>query len=80
MVGDVAVYVFDMNQPSLLTPSYSVLVSVTALSAVFYSINSLDNSPLSRSVLLVLFLPCWFFQLLYLFMKVSLGPDINLCG
>ena len=44
----------------------SVLVSVSvfmALSAVFHSINSPDNSPLSHSVLVVLFLPYWTFQL-----------------
>ena len=58
--GDVAVYVLDINQPSWPTPFYSVLVSVsvfTALSTVFRSINSPDNSPLSYSVLPVLFLP-----------------------
>ena len=27
--GDVAVYVFDLNQPSLPTPFYSALVSVS---------------------------------------------------
>ena len=45
--GDVAVYVFDVNQPSLPTLICSVLVSVsvfTALSTVFHSINSSDNS------------------------------------
>ena len=45
--GDVAVYVFDINQPSLSTPFYSVLVSISvfvALSTVFRSINSPDNS------------------------------------
>ena len=39
--GDVAVYAFDTNQPSLPTPFYSVLMSVSvfeALSAVFHSI------------------------------------------
>ena len=39
--GDVAVYIFDMNQPSLLTHFYSLLVSVSvfmALSTVFHSI------------------------------------------
>ena len=48
--GDVVVYVFDINQLSLLTPFYSVLVSISvsvALSTVFHSINSPDNSPLS---------------------------------
>ena len=64
--GDVAVFVFDINQPSLPTPFHSVLVSVSvfmALSTVFHSINSPDNSPLSRSFLLVLLLPYWSFQL-----------------
>ena len=64
--GDVAVYVFDIRQPRLPTPFYSVIVSVSvfvALSSVFHSINSSDNSPLSHSVLPVLFLPYWFFQL-----------------
>ena len=49
--GDVTVYVFDTNQPGLPTPLYSVLVSVSvfmALSAVFHSINSPYNSPLSH--------------------------------
>ena len=64
--GDVAVYAFDVNQPSLPAPFYSALVSVSvvmALSTVFYSINSPDNSPLSHCFLLVLFLLCWSFQL-----------------
>ena len=79
--GDVAVYMFGIKQPSFSAPYYSVLVSVsvyTALSTVFYFINSPDNSPLSHSVLPVLFLPFWSFQL-YLFMKVSFSPDIILC-
>ena len=64
--GDVAVYVFDINQPSSPTPFYSVLVSIsvlTALSTVFSSINSPGNSPLSHSVLPVLFLLGWSFKL-----------------
>ena len=64
--GDVAVYVFDINQPSLPTPFYSVLFTVSVfvtLSTVFHSIYSPDNSPLSRYVLPVLFLPYWSFQL-----------------
>ena len=60
----------------------SVLVSVSvfiALSTVFHSINSPVNSAFSLSssglisALLVL-------STLYLFMKVSLSPDIILCG
>ena len=53
------VYVFDINQPSLPTPFYSILVSISAfmaLSTVFHPINSPGNSPHSHSVLLVLFL------------------------
>ena len=58
--GDAAVCVFDINQPSLPTPFYSVLVSssvLMALSSVFHFKKSPDNSPLSHTVLLVLFLP-----------------------
>ena len=63
--GDVTVHVSDINQPTLLTPINSVLLSVsvfTALSTVFHFINSPDSSPLSHSVLPVLPLPYWFFQ------------------
>ena len=55
------------HKPTEFTHSfYSVVVSVSvfmALSTVLYSINSPDNSPLSHSALLVLFLPYWYFQL-----------------
>ena len=60
------VYVKHINQPSLPTPFYSILVSIfvfTALSTVFISVNSPDNSPLSHVVLPVLTLPYWSFQL-----------------
>ena len=63
---DVTVYVLDINQPSLPTPSYSVLASISVfivLSTAFHSINSPDNSPLSHSVLVILFLSHWSFQL-----------------
>ena len=76
--GYVAVYVFDMNQPSLSTPFNSLLVCVSvfmALSTVFYSINPPDNPPLSRSVLPVLFVLGWSFEL-HIFLEVSLSPDI----
>ena len=72
-------FMSNINQPSLPTPFYSVLVSVSvilALSSVFRSVYSPDNSPLSHSVLPVLYLPYWSFQLYYLRMKVSFGPDI----
>ena len=80
--GDVAAYVLNTCQPSLPTPFYSVLVTVSvfmALSTVFHSLNSPDNSPLSHcfsrliSAVLVL-------STTYLFTKVSLSPDIILCG
>ena len=64
--GDVAGYVFDINQPSLPTPVCSVLVSVSvfmAFSTVFHSLHSPNNSPLSHSVLRVLILPYWSCQL-----------------
>ena len=81
--GDVSVHVFDINQPSLPTPLYSVLGSMsafTALSTVFPSINFPNNSPFSHSVLPVLSMPYWFFSTIYLIMKVSINPDIILCG
>ena len=63
--GDVAVYVTDINQPSLPTPFQTVPVSISvfiAISTVFHFINSPGNSPLSHSVLPILFLPYWSFQ------------------
>ena len=66
VMGNAAVYVFDMNQPILPTPFYSALVAISvfkAVSTVFHSINSPDNSPLSHSVLPVLLLPYGSFQL-----------------
>ena len=83
--GDVTVYVYDRNhQPSLPTLFNSFLVSVSvfmALSTAFHSINSPDNSPFSHSVLPVLSLPYWFFQIyISLFVKVSFSPDTILSG
>ena len=57
---DVTVYVYDINQPNLSTPFYSVLVSISvfmALSTAFHSINSPDSCQFSHSVPLVLSLP-----------------------
>ena len=83
--GDVAAYVFDVNQLRLPTPFYSVLVSVSvfaALSSAFHSIHSSDNSPLSNSVLPVFdfFSALLVLSTIYLFMKVFLSPGIILCG
>ena len=80
---DVVVYVFNINQLSLPTPFYAVLLSFSvfmALSTVFHSINSPNNSPLSHFVLPVLVLLYWSFQLYISFFIVSLSPDIILCG
>ena len=78
--GDVTVCVFDINQPSLPTPFYSVLVSISvfmALSTVVHSIDSPDNSPLSHSRLIFALLVL---STIYLLMTVSFSPDIVLCG
>ena len=80
--GDVAVYVKDINQPSLPIPFCSALVSVSvfmALSTVFHSINSPNNSLLSHSVLPVFF-ALLVFSSVYLSMKVFFNPDIILCS
>ena len=72
--ANVAVFISDINQPSLPTSFRSFLASVSvflALSTVFHSINSPTNSPLSHSVLPVLFLPYWSFQL-YISLKKSI--------
>ena len=74
--GDAALRVKDINQPSLHTPFYSVLMSISVfmgLSTVFHSINPPDNSLLSHSVLPVLFLPYWSFQPNIIFMKAYLA-------
>ena len=67
------------HKPTELAHSfYSVLVSVSvfmALSTVFHSINFPDISPLSHSVLLVLFLPYWSFQL-YISLWKSPSPPL----
>ena len=64
--GDVTVYVKDVSHSSMVTSFYSVLVPISvsmALSTAFHSMNSLDNSPFSYSVLPVLSLLYWSFQL-----------------
>ena len=68
--GDAAVPVFDINQPNLPTPFHSVLASISvfmALSTVFHSIHSPDNSPFSHSVL-----PGHIFSLIDPFSYISL--------
>ena len=59
-------FMSNINQLSLPTPFYSVFVSISvfmALSTVFHSINSPDNSLFSDSVFPVFSLPYWSFQL-----------------
>ena len=77
-------FLSDINQPSLPTPFfYSVLMSVfvfLALSTVFHSINSPNNSPF-----LTLFFRSYLcltgpFNYIYLFIKVSFSPDIMPSG
>ena len=63
---DLCWIVLDINQPSLPIPFYSFLLSISvfmALSSIFHSTHSPDNSPCSHSVLPVLSLPYWSFQL-----------------
>ena len=68
-------FMSDINQPSLPAPLYFVLVSISVfmtLSTVFRPLNSPDNSPFSDSVLPVLFLPHWSFQLyIYIYLYES---------
>ena len=76
-------FLSDINQPSLPTPSYSVLMSISvfmALSTVFHSINSPDNSPLFRSVLPVFRSALLVLSTIYLFMKVYFSPAIMPSG
>ena len=70
--GDVKVCVLDINQLSLPTPFTLFLCLFLSYgpSPVFHSINSPVNSPYSHSVLPVLFLPHWSFQL-----YISLTPQ-----
>ena len=65
--GDVAVYVFDVNQPNLPTPflfcSCVCFYLYGASNCISFHKFSRQLSALSLSVLPVLFLPNWFFQL-----------------
>ena len=73
-------FMSDINQASLSTPFYSVLVSISiflALSTVFHSTDCPDNSPFSHSVLSVLFLSALVvISPVNLFMEVFFNPDI----
>ena len=76
------VTVYVLNQPSLPTPFYSVLASISVfmtLSIVFHYANSSDNSPLSdcSSGLISALLVLWNIYLFFFFTKVPLSPDIR---
>ena len=71
------------NQPSLPTPFYSVLVSVSdfmALSTVFHSTSSPQQLSAFSLCSSDVFSALIVLSTIYLFMKVSLSPDIILCG
>ena len=84
--GDVAVYVFDTSQPSLPTPFYTFWICPWCCFCLYGPFNCISFhkffrqlsafslcSPGLISALLVL-------STIYLFMKVSLRPDVILCG
>ena len=80
--GDVAVYVFDVNQPSLPTPFHSVLVSISAfmaLSTVFHSINSPTTLHFLTSFLRSYFCLIGPFNYISLYESL-LQPRYNTCG
>ena len=64
MLGFMSLTHINRACPLLVFFLNSVLVSISvfmALSTVFHSINSPNNSPFSHSVLSLLFLPYWYF-------------------
>ena len=63
----------DISQPSLPTPFHSFLVSISvfmAVSTVFHSRNSLNNSSFGHSVLPVFSLPYWSFHFVLLVLSL----------
>ena len=81
--GDVAVYVQDINQPSLPTIFHSVLVSTFFLYGPFNCISLHKSSQQFSAFSLCssrLISALWVLSTIYLFMKVSLSPDIIFCG
>ena len=72
-------FMSDINQPSLPTPFYSVLASVSvfmALSTAFHSINFPDNFQFSYFCFSGLLSALLVLSTIYLFLKVSFSPDI----
>ena len=82
--GDVAVYVFDINQPSWPTPFF--LFRSCVYFCLYGPFNCISFHKFSRqfSVLLLcssgLISALLVLSTIYLFMKSSLSPDIILCG
>ena len=80
--GDVAISVFEIMHPSFSTPFYSVLVSVSiflALSTVFHSTNSPDNSPAFSLFFRSYFCLIGRFNYISLYEHPPVNPDIILC-
>ena len=82
--GDAAVYVFDINQPSLPTPVYSVLCVCFCL---YGPLNCISFHKFSRQLFAFSLCPPGLISVLlvlsamfFFFMKVSFSPDIVLCG
>ena len=79
--GDVAVYVFDLNQPSLPTP----LILFLWLFCLYGPFNCISFQKFSRQLSAFspyssgLIYASVVLSTIYLFMKVSLSPDILLC-
>ena len=76
--GDVAVYVSDINHPSLSTAFCSVLMSIFVFMPIeLYFIPYIFGFSLCSSGLISALLV---FSNIWLFMKVSFSPDVILCG
>ena len=82
MVGMLHFMPLTISYLSFPTPFCSVLVSFSvflALSTVFHSMNPLNSSLLSYSVLPMLFVHCWSFQL-YIYLYESLSSRNIICS
>ena len=82
--GNVTVYVFDINHLSLPTPFNLILCLFLSLwpFQLYFILDSPENSSLSHSVLLVLFLLFGPFNYISPYKKSpsALSPDVILCG
>ena len=75
-VKSMCIYIYNLYVSIMSPLSWRcfILGKFMHFTTVFHSINSPDNSQFSHSVLPVLPLPYWSFQL-YIFVKVSFRPD-----